>query len=525
MPNADSSRGRSLTRLLTKESSLWGALLAAAYLFSRLWAVTHIPIFIDEAIHVDWCRATAESFPSSNPIFDGKWLSIKIFCLASSIDAPFDELIAARLSVVALGLTATLACYLVGRDLFSKRAGALAVAVYVALPFNVLYNSLALTDGVQMAFGAWAVFLSMRLARTQRWVYVLTLPLALLAAVLAKFSGIVLLGLPLAAVLTLTPRERWAGVALRIAPALLVPLGLFALFYGLGMLQTLQANATVGRRALWEQVYVNLFAAGGWLWGLLTPSVALLSLVAAGWLLAFERSRAGLFVVSVLVLTVMPYVVISNVWFPRYLVAAVIPVSLALGRLLDSVATLAEQRWRGLAGAVVPLLVAGVLSWPLLRSGAVLFALPEAGIPEVERFQFVNGWPSGYGVRELAAFLREQSAATPGGITIARTVRTDHPLQGLNNYLTPSTSLSLYTFADDDESSVKHLTWLNTRRRTLLVLSTDHGVPQNLREAGAPLLQCGRTIWSYTRPGGLSGFVVLELACGVALPNNSKKGA
>ncbi len=517
MSYVDDLSGRRSARVFATESFLWAAVLAGAYLFSRLYALAHIPIFIDEAIHVDWARATAESYPPSNPVYDGKWLSVKIFSLASSAGAPFDDLIAARLSVATLCLTAGLACYLAGRDLFSPRAGALAAAVYVALPFTVLYNSLALTDGVQMAFAAWAVYLSARLARTRRRVYVLTLPLALVAAVLAKFSGVVLLGLPLAAVLLLTPRARRVGAALRAAPALVAPLGLFALFYSLGMLQTLQANATAARASLREQIPVNLVAAGEWMWGLLTPSVAVLALVAVVWLLAFERGRAGLFVSAVLGITVLPYVVLSHVWFPRYLLAAVIPVSLAVGRLLDGAVTLAEQRWggrRALARASLPLLTLCVLSWPILRSGTVLFALPEADIPAPERFQFVEGWPSGYGVRELAVFLREQGEATPGGVLVVRTYWADHPLQSLNIYLSGSPSLSLYTVADESESSVKYLTWLNTRRRTLMVLSTDRGVPHRVRWPGAQLLGCGRPVWSYTRPGGASGFVVLELSCG-----------
>ncbi|MET0645945.1 MAG: glycosyltransferase family 39 protein [Pyrinomonadaceae bacterium] len=492
-------------------------MLTVAYLAGRLYATAHIPIFIDEAIHVDWARATAESYPAPDPGFDGKWLSIKLFALATAVDAPFDELVAARLLVVALGLCTALAIYLLGRDLFSSRAGALGVALYVVSPFSLIYNSLAMTDGIQLAFGSWATLLAARLARTQHRGYALMLPLALAAAVLAKFSGLVLTGLPVAAVLLLAPRGRRGAAALRALPALLTPLALLALFYSRGMLNIFKIKAAGNPIPLGEQVWANLFTASEWMWGLLTPPVALLALAAALWLLAFERSRAGLFVLAVLGLAVLPYVVISQVWYPRYLLAAVVPVSLAVGRLLDGVAALAGRRWSGrraTEAVVLSLLLAGVLSWPALRSGAVLFALPAAGIPAAERFQFVEGWPSGYGVRELAAFIREQSAATPGGIVVARTNWADHPLQSLNIYLTPSPSLSLYTIGDESESSVWYLAWLNTKRRTLLVLGTDGGVPQRVKAAAAPLLGCGRPVWSYTRPGGVTGFVVLELNCG-----------
>lgn len=517
MSHSDNSLRRRLGALFRTRAFFWGALLTAVYLFSRVYAAAHFPVFIDEAIHVDWARATAESYKAPDAGFDGKWLSIKLFALVTSVNVPVYELTAARLSVVGLGLFTALAIYLLGRELFSTRAGALAVALYVVSPFSLIYSSLAMTDGVQLAFASWATYLSARLARTQRWVYALLLPLALAAAVLAKFSGLVLLGLPVAAVVLLAPRGRRVSASLRAVPAVLTPLGLFALFYRLDLLGILKIKAAGKPAPLGQQVWTNLLTACEWLSGLLTPSVFALAVLAALWLLARERSRAGLFVLAVLGLAVIPFVVISQVWYPRYLLGAVVPVSLMVGRLLDSAAALIEGRWgdrRALVAAALSVLLVGVLSWPVLRSGDVLFALPEADIPAAERFQFVDGWPSGYGVLDLVAFLRQQGEATPGGVIVARTNWADHPVQSLNIYLIPSPSLTLHTFVDDNETSVAYLTWLSTKRRTLLVLGTERGVAHHIKPQALPLLKCGKPIWSYTRPGGMTGFVVLELHCG-----------
>src|SRR5438034_1595518 len=92
-------------------SFLWPALFAVVYIVSRTYAMTHIPVFIDEAIHVDWSRATLDSVPAPAG-FDGKWLTIKLFALATAFRWPFDDLIAARLVVVIISLTTALACYL-----------------------------------------------------------------------------------------------------------------------------------------------------------------------------------------------------------------------------------------------------------------------------------------------------------------------------------------------------------------------------------------------------------------------------
>lgn len=83
MAYADNSLRRRLRGFFRTRVFFWGALLTAAYLASRLYAVAHFPIFIDEAMHVDWVRPTAESYPATDPGFDGKWLSIKLFALAT----------------------------------------------------------------------------------------------------------------------------------------------------------------------------------------------------------------------------------------------------------------------------------------------------------------------------------------------------------------------------------------------------------------------------------------------------------
>lgn len=496
---------------------LWGALLIAVYLASRLYAMTHIPIFIDEAVHVDWARGTPESALPPDPGFEGKWLTIKLFALVTALPLPINDLIAARLITIALGLTAALAYYLFARDLFSPHAGVMSVGLYVVLPFTVIYTSLAMTDGIQVAFSAWAIFLAVRLARSSHWIYTVMLPLVLGAAILAKLSALMLIALPVMAILLLTPRMQWVDAGLRAVPALLTPLGLAALFYHYGALRIVQEKMITDPVALCNQVLANLAMAGSWLWGLLTPSIAMLAVVSVAWLLVRERRRNGLFVVALLGITILPYVVIAQTWYPRYLLAAVIPVVLAVSGFLARAAAAVQQRWRGphlLVATILPLGMLVVLGWPILRSGTVLLALPQADIPAAEHVQFVTGWTAGYGVRELAAFLQVQGTTTPGGVNVARLDQWEHPLLSLNIYLTPSSVLSLYTINHNDPESALLIARLSAIRRTLLVLSTEHGVPRRMTEAVAPLLTCSTVIWSYTRPHGATGLVVYELTCG-----------
>jgi hypothetical protein len=184
-------------------------------------------------------------------------------------------------------------------------------------------------------------------------------------------------------------------------------------------------------------------------------------------LLVRQRTGAGPFVLALLIILMLPYIVVCDIWFPRYLLAAVIPVVLAVSHVSVDAVAMIERRWhnrRVTVTAIVALGIVGLLSWPILRSGMVLLALPQAELPEVERYQLVTGWPAGYGVNDLAAFLQAQSFVTSQGIVVARLHWWDHPPQSLNIYLTPSSTISLYTLDYQEAGSVAALARLSTER-------------------------------------------------------------
>src|SRR5204863_5393309 len=108
--------------------------------------------------------------------------------------------------------------------------------LYVVLPFTVIYNSLALCDGMQFAFAAWTVFAAIRVVRSDRWgLPTIALPLLLPATILLKFSGIVLVMLPVMAVFLLLPPAKWRRGLMRIVPAFAAALGVVAWLYARGL--------------------------------------------------------------------------------------------------------------------------------------------------------------------------------------------------------------------------------------------------------------------------------------------------
>src|SRR5262249_26042094 len=85
--------------------------------------------------------------------------------------------------------------------------------------------------------------------------------------------------------------------------------------------------------------------------------------------------------------------------------------------LVDAVRARAGLGRAATAGLVMALLV--VVLTPALRFDVALWTdPPSAPLPALDRFQYVTGWPSGYGSRESMGFLRDERARHPEGLLL-----------------------------------------------------------------------------------------------------------
>jgi len=125
-------------------------------------------------------------------------------------------------------------------------------------------------------------------------------------------------------------------------------------------------------------------------------------------------------------LALYPLLAFSSVlsWrMPRYLLPAAVPLLVLAAGALESLVTRAcawapeaarerTRPWLTAAAAVLVLV-------PALRLDRALWTDPaRAAIPEPDRFQYVLGWPSGYGVRDTERLVRDELARHPGGVTV-----------------------------------------------------------------------------------------------------------
>jgi hypothetical protein len=409
-------------------SRAWAAVavLLAAYLATRLFALTALPIFFDETGHIRWAIWISQGQKLDKPWQYGKGLAI----FASALLFPWARahyLWASRALTVGFGAGTLAGAVILGRALGSARAGWLAGLFYVACPYALVYDRLALTDEAMATAAVFVAVGSLRLAERGRMRDGLALGAVLALAVFAKALGVLLLFAPAAAVLLCAPgrlRRPWPLLACYALATACTALPLLRYFE---VTATVRVAVSKSDASVAERLTANLPLALSWLWTYWTPGLLACALLALAIAVAV-RSRPVAFVALFIAVPLVAFAAVGDIWFPRYLVFLTAPfVALAAWGTDRAWAWMAARRPPATAHAVAGVLLLAGLAGAARFDLRLLTDPAHAGFVDLDRFQYVTGWPSGYGVRDTLALVRAEAGRHPGGITVvthSRTVRT-----------------------------------------------------------------------------------------------------
>jgi len=396
--------------------------LAGLYLASRLFALTALPMFLDERIYLRWAYWITQGRRLQVPFVAGKGLSVWV--LAAVTPHTANPLLAGRLLTVAVGILTLVAVHrLAARLTGDVRVADLAAVFYIACPFTLFHDRMVLADPYLSAFTAWTLLLSLRLRDTPRLRDGIALGAAMALGIAAKVTGLPLLAVPLLVlgVMGATRRTWLKPLALAYVVALALSAYPVWRFFSRpsGELSKLAGGDDSPVAAT---VSANLGLATSWLWSYWTTGLVLLA--AAGVVVALRTNalrRNGVLLILVALGPIALFASVSRVWFPRYVLFTTVPLVIlaALGFRagLDALARRTPvSPW---TSAVRTAILLAIVLAPALRFDGALWTDPSrAPLPDVDRFQYVTGWPSGYGSRDSLEFLRARRAERPEGLTL-----------------------------------------------------------------------------------------------------------
>lgn len=404
-------------------SLLFWPVLILFYLATRLVNLLIVPIFTDEAIYTYWAQVALND-PANRFISleDGKQ---PLFIWLAAVFQKFiqDPLIASRLVSVAAGLGSTLGIFLLAKTLFGERAAKIASILYVILPFTLLYDRMALFDSLLTMLGIYSVLLTIKLVTFPKLENSLLLGISTGFAMITKSSGTFFLYLIPASVLlhqswpklkfNLKEVARWLGLitlAAAIAQIIYNSLRLSPLFYIIARKNSefirpaaevlsnpfMYLASNVSALTSWTATYMGIplfiiFIAAT-TYGLLKRNIKIFYLTI---LIALPFGAEALF-------NQVLYPRFILFYFPYVILITAFGISEALERLQRYRQSLSANKKYLIVAVAVAFIIPAVNSFYLLTSPT------KAKIADSDAGQYLNDWPSGYGVAEVVTFLKNQ---------------------------------------------------------------------------------------------------------------------
>ena len=385
------------------------------FLVTRIFNLLNIPIFTDEAIYTYWAQVALHD-PANRfiSLVDGKQ---PLFIWIAAIFQKFinDPLLASRLVSAFAGFGSFVGIYLVAKTLFSDKVGKITALLYIILPFTLLYDRLAIFDSLLTMLGIYSVFFTIQLAKEPRLDLAILTGTSIGLATLTKSSGVFFLYLlPFSALLfnfsdkkfriTLAKWIVMAGIVFFISQIIYNTLRLSPLFYIIDQknLSFIRSFPEVIKDPFlfFSPNFKSIFH-----WSNDYLGLPLVLIFLSAFIFGIVKKNYRILYLSTLILA--PFLaecLFNKVLYPRFMLFyfpyVIILIAFAVKQILD----FAKDKKR----YVFVLLLLFIAS-PTLTSFKLLTSPQEAKIADADAGQYLNGWPSGYGVKEVVNFLKQES--------------------------------------------------------------------------------------------------------------------
>jgi 4-amino-4-deoxy-L-arabinose transferase-like glycosyltransferase len=385
--------------------------LAAAFRAYRLSGM--LPILVDESIYLRWAEIIDHQHTWFISLLDGKQpLSYWLLTWMRRI-GPADPLMGGRIISAIAGVLSTGMLFFLAYRLGGAALGAFAALLCALLPYGVLYEHIAYTDALVSFFAiltAWAALECFR-AEEYRWAMTLLAGSCLALAALIKTTALQFAGFPVFVGLV-HRRRKLRDLGLRLAlMAGMVALPLALVWHArpqgprfaeispvLHRTDFFASPANFGAVAYNARINLGLMAS--YLVHYVTLPV-LLAAAAGLFALVKQRQWTTLAVIAA-GLVPLPFQMLLLKYFPsRY----IFPHAWCL--LLAASALVVLTGRAGLCIGVLLIVPLALRSWNLVN-------YPSFVLHETDANEFLGSGPySGFGAREAAMFLRQESESGP----------------------------------------------------------------------------------------------------------------
>ncbi len=317
-------------------------------------------------------------------------------------------LLAGRLPSVFFGAITIIATYRLTYLWFkSKRVALLAALIAILTPFLLFHDRMLLYDSQLAAMMTMGAYLACRTARTRQLRDALLWGLFLGFAFLSKSPAILYLGItPLVFLVQTRPLLTRGTVFLLLCAVLTCQIVANINIVSTGYFEYIRKSldytpgAKLASPAFGALFTPNMELSSRWLSSYLTPPLFLFSLLGLI-VLVVKRPKIGTSLFLLGILPILAFSLAARIYFPRYIVFVAPYFVISAAYLICGVVR--KSKVMALSIGLLLLLL------PLQFTYGLLFNPPTAAFPEEDRWQYVTGFPSGYGFEPIFKYLHNES--------------------------------------------------------------------------------------------------------------------
>lgn len=379
----------------------------------RVFHLTIVPVFADEAIYIRWSQIMA-SEPTLRflPLSDGKQ-PLYMWILMFYVKRLNDPLFAGRLLSAVSGIGSMVGLFFLTYYIFkSKLAALFASFLWAFSPVSLFFDRMALVDAMLVCFGIWTLYLSLVVADTLRLDMAMILGFILGFAGLTKSPALFFAALiPVSVILLKKPKDffKYAGL---LGIAYIIAFGMYniqRLGPNFGMLSSRTSDYVFPLSRIFvyptDPIRYNLPTTFSWLVAMGPVGLLLLALV--GILINFRKQTKYILVLGVWFIAPLIFEAEFTKSFTlRYILFLIPPLYV----LAASALTKLNNGWRYLTATflVMFLVQTGIFDYLLVVSPQ------KANFPARDRSGYFQEWTSGIGIKESADYVRNTHNQNPG---------------------------------------------------------------------------------------------------------------
>lgn len=447
-------------------------LIVLFFFVTRLVALLAIPMFTDEAIYLRWAQiAKQDAAWRFISLTDGKQ-PFFIWLVMVAMRFVQDPLLAGRLVSVGAGLGSLIGLFFLGRELFRNHwVGIISTSLYALYPFALVYDRMALYDGLVGTFAIWSLFLAVLLARRIQLDLSLLLGMVLGGGVLNKSIGFLSIYLlPLSLFLFDWRGGKRRRRFLKWCFFMLVSVVLAYSFYSILRLSPFfhiikQKDALfVYPLNEWLAHPFEFFWGNLWIgqrdWLLRYMKIPVLVLVVASFFIRREFLREKVLLVLWFAVPFAALALFGKTLYPRFTFFMTLSLIPLAGFSLYWIQKSLKRFHFFFASFLI------LFSW-FRTDYLILTNFERSGIPKADIHQYLTDWPAGGGIKEAVAFFEEEGRK--GKLVIGTQGTFGLMPYSLEIYLVKNPNVRIVGFWPIEETVPQELTEASRRMPTYVI--------------------------------------------------------